>query len=76
MTKSKDYEKLKELVESEGYSNTTEWLQDNMFKSVVMGICTNPTCDYTTDVEPDNRRGWCEICNRKSVASGLVLAGY
>jgi hypothetical protein len=35
----------------------------------------NPDCDYTTEVEPDQREGWCEECGTGTVRSGIVLAG-
>lgn len=44
-------------------------------ESIVPGICTCTGCDYTIDVEPDQRIGWCEICDEDSVVLILVLAG-
>jgi hypothetical protein len=38
------------------------------------GICTNPDCNYTTEVEPDQTGGWCEECDERSVVSALILA--
>jgi hypothetical protein len=43
--------------------------------SVVVGICRKSDCDYTTEVEPDCRNGWCEECNSNTVVSILVLMG-
>lgn len=42
---------------------------------VCWGICTNPSCDYTTEVEPDQSHGFCEICETQTVKSCAVLAG-
>lgn len=42
---------------------------------VVPGICMNPHCVFTAQVEPDQRGGWCEDCGTTSVKSGLILAG-
>jgi hypothetical protein len=39
------------------------------------GICMNPGCLYTAEVEPDQRQGWCEVCGTTTVRSGIVLAG-
>ncbi|MCB9947256.1 MAG: hypothetical protein H6842_05425 [Rhodospirillaceae bacterium] len=65
--------KLRALAESEGYDTVDELLQAASFDSVIPGICVH--CDYTTEVEPDQRQGWCEACGRSSVQSTLVLAG-
>jgi hypothetical protein len=35
----------------------------------------NAGCDYTAEMEPDQDRGWCEVCNTNSMKSALVLAG-
>jgi hypothetical protein len=43
--------------------------------SVSPGICINPGCNYTTDVEPDQDRGYCEVCRTQTVQSALILAG-
>ena len=43
--------------------------------SISPAICTEPDCSYTTDMEPDQDRGWCEACGRNTVASAFVLAG-
>ena len=38
-------------------------------------ICMNEGCDYTTDMEPDQDQGWCEVCGTNTVASAAILAG-
>jgi len=43
--------------------------------SVMIGICKNPNCSYTTEVEPDCRTGYCEECQTQTVRSLLVLLG-
>jgi hypothetical protein len=35
----------------------------------------NPGCEYTAEVEPDEREGWCGACGTTSVRSCLILAG-
>lgn len=72
---SKNEEKLKELAKQWGYDDSEEFVADHMFGSTTPGICMHAMCDYTTDVEPDQNRGYCEICQDKSVKSGLILAG-
>ena len=67
--------KLQDLVELEGFVDELEMLGRATFDSVASGICINPGCDYTTNVEPDQDRGWCELCETNTVQSCLVLAG-
>jgi hypothetical protein len=69
-----EYNPLAKLAEIEGTS-VEERLEQGVLDGVVKGICTNPGCEYTTDVEPDQDRGWCEACNTNTVKSALVLAG-
>jgi hypothetical protein len=67
--------KLNTLAENEGFTSVTELLEACVHDSVNPGICANPTCDYSTEVEPDQREGWCEECRTSTVQSALVLAG-
>ena len=66
--------KLATLVETEGFGSADELLEAVAHDSVSPGICTRPGCDYTAEVEPDQREGWCEECRAGSVQSALVLA--
>ena len=66
--------KLQQLAEIEGMSEE-ELLEQGTFDSLCYGICVNPGCDYTTQVEPDCRAGWCELCDTQTVKSACVLAG-
>lgn len=67
--------KLQTLAEIEGYDDPMDLLEEMVIESVVPGICRNPDCDYTCEVEPDSSSGWCEICEEGSVVSCMVLAG-
>jgi hypothetical protein len=67
--------KLDLLTESEGYDDVLDLLTAAMTDSVCPGICMNGACDYTTEVEPDQDRGWCESCRTNTVKSALILAG-
>ena len=67
--------KLLALAESEGYSEVSDFLEDHALGSIVPAICTAPDCDHTADLEPDQRAGFCEVCGRPSMKSGLVIAG-
>lgn len=66
--------KLDRLVSIWGM-RVMEFLEEYALDEVVPGICMNPDCDYATEVEPDQREGWCEECGTGSVRSGIVLAG-
>jgi hypothetical protein len=67
--------KLRELVESEGFETLEELLEACIADSVSPAICMAPDCDYTVEMEPDQRAGYCEACGRQTVRSALVLAG-
>ena len=52
-----------------------EMLEEGTYDCVCQGICTNPDCSYTQEVEPDQNAGFCPECNTMTVTSALVLAG-
>ncbi|MEO1975104.1 MAG: hypothetical protein ABGX15_03050 [Paracoccaceae bacterium] len=70
-----DHPKLITLAETEGYSDIVDFLEDCALDSLVPAICMAPGCDYTAELEPDQRAGFCEICGRPFMKSGLVIAG-
>ena len=67
--------KLDTLTAHWGYDDPMQMLEDATYDSVAAGICMNPGCDYTTEVEPDQGHGWCEACETQTVKSCLLLAG-
>lgn len=69
------HQKLSKLIELEGYENDTALIADVVSDSVCPAICMNVGCDYTAEMEPDQDRGWCEVCGTNSMQSALVLAG-
>jgi len=72
---SKDQQKLAKLLEIEGYDSLEEMADAVFSDSVSPGICTNDDCDFTTEVEPDQDRGWCDECSTNTVKSALMLTG-
>lgn len=66
--------KLAKLIECEGFETLEQMLQSTVFDSVSPGICISPDCNYTVEVEPDQRCGWCEACGTQTVRSALILA--
>jgi hypothetical protein len=67
--------KLRELAADGGHASVVEMLKAFVTDSVSPAICTDPDCSYTTEMEPDQDRGYCEVCGKNTVASALVLAG-
>jgi hypothetical protein len=65
--------KLDQLAKIEGTS-VEDLLEQAVFDGVSKGICMNPKCDYTREVEPDQRKGYCEVCDTDTVTSAAVLA--
>jgi hypothetical protein len=66
--------KLAMLAVMEGLT-VEEMLAEATFDSVAKGICSDPMCNYTNEVEPDQDKGYCEKCGGQTVKSCLVLAG-
>lgn len=67
--------KLTQLAADYGHANVMSMLEEATFDSVAPAICSNDGCDYSTDMEPDQDRGWCEECGTNTVVSCLILAG-
>ena len=70
--------KLAKLVKLEGFESETALFEAAVADSVCPAICCNPgnpDCDYTAEMEPDQDRGWCEMCERGTVVSALMLGG-
>lgn len=74
MIKVNKAEKLRILADSEGYEDVYAMLEAASTDSVTPGICVRDGCTYTTEVEPDQRSGYCEECRLQTVRSCLVLA--
>jgi len=62
-------------MDIEGYDDDYEFLSDLMTDSICPGICVNPGCDHTCEVEPDCTNAYCEECGTRSIKSALILAG-
>ena len=67
--------KLQKLAEIEGFDTVDAMIEARVCDSVVPAICMNDDCDYTTGMEGDQDRGWCEVCETNTVKSCLLLAG-
>ena len=67
--------KLAKLLKAAGYDDVWKLMEHVLGDVVSPGICMNKDCDYIIDVEPDQRRGYCDECRTNSVKAALVLAG-
>ena len=67
--------KLSTLTEDWGYESTFSLVEDYMDEGLMPAICMNKGCNYSTEMEPDQDRGWCENCNTNSLSSASVLMG-
>ena len=67
-------QKLETLAtEIEGFDSIEEMINAVGFDSVMPGICSDPNCDGSTNVEPDTREGWCPICNGNTIWSAMEI---
>jgi hypothetical protein len=66
--------KLMRLCEIEGFRTIEEILFASITDSVCPAICMTEGCDYTTEMEPDQDQGYCEVCGGHTVTTALVLA--
>ena len=69
-----DKAKLDKLSDIEA-TPVLQMLERAVMDSVCKGICMIQGCSYTTDVEPDQTEGYCEVCGTTTVRSCLSLAG-
>lgn len=67
--------KLQTLAEDWGFPTPEDLVEEYILDGVMPGICSQPGCDYSTEVEPDQDRGWCECCGSNTVQSAAVLLG-
>jgi hypothetical protein len=59
--------KLKKLMESEGYSELDDLLSAVVGDSVSPAICIEPTCNFSTEMEPDQTRGYRGPCLARTI---------
>ncbi|MGA7452206.1 MAG: hypothetical protein WBW73_13275 [Rhodoplanes sp.] len=67
--------KLMRLCDAAGFDCIDDLLAASVCDSVCPAICMTESCDYTTEMEPDQQEGYCEACGGNTVVSALVLAG-
>lgn len=67
--------KLYTLSDDWGFHDPTDMLESYLWEGVMPAICMNKGCDYSTEYEPDQSKGWCECCSTNTVVSAAVLMG-
>tara|TARA_A100000172_G_C2944053_1_gene76689 strand:+ start:255 stop:473 length:219 start_codon:yes stop_codon:yes gene_type:complete len=67
--------KLNQLANDWGYNNPEDMMTDYVFDSLHPAICMNKDCDYSTEMEPDQDRGWCDCCETNTLVSAGMLMG-
>jgi hypothetical protein len=67
--------KLMKLMDLEGFKRVEALIEAGLTDSVCPAICMTEGCDHTSEMEPDQRQGYCEACGGNTMVSGLVLAG-
>lgn len=72
---SLEQDKLKKLIEIEGFKDELGFMEEWIADSICPAICMNPGCSYTEEMEPDQDRGWCPECKTNTLKSGLMLGG-
>ena len=75
LTRDERKAKLRQLLTAYGFASFEDLYEVSFHDSVGPAICTAPSCDYTADMELDQREGYCEACGRNTVQSALILAG-
>jgi hypothetical protein len=66
---------LVKLIEIEGYDSLEELMEAVFSDSVSPAICMNEDCNFVSEMEPDQDRGWCDECRTNTVVAAPVLAG-
>ena len=67
--------KLNTLANDWGYDNLTDMMLEYVHDSLHPAICMSKDCNYSTEMEPDQDRGWCENCEKNTVVSAGMLMG-
>jgi hypothetical protein len=66
--------KLMKLCDKEGFKTLTALIKHVAGDSLCPAICITEGCDHTTEMELDQRGGYCEACGGNTMMSALVLA--
>jgi predicted Zn-ribbon and HTH transcriptional regulator len=73
LTLSERQRLLQKATKDFGFSGVDEMFESCIIDSVVPATCR--VCGYTTEMEPDQDGGWCEVCEDTTVVSVLILGG-
>ena len=64
---------IHDLMTEYGCNDAVEMVEEAMMDGNCPAICTK--CGYTTEMEPDQDKGWCDECEKNTVKSAMVLMG-
>lgn len=67
--------KLNQLTIDWGFDSPEDMVEHHVLDGLMPSICMNRDCDYSTEYEPDQDRGWCENCCTNTVKSAAILMG-
>jgi hypothetical protein len=68
-------DKLHTLSDDFGFHDPIDMVESYQCEGLMPAICMTKGCDYSTEYEPDQRKGWCESCSTNTVVSAAVLLG-
>ena len=66
---------LRTLAKRNGYPSVIELLKVAAVDNICPAICINEDCDYSSDLESDQEKGWCDECQANTMQSFLIIAG-
>ena len=67
--------KLDQLTSDFGFDDPTSLVEAYIYDGLMPAICMTRGCDYSTEMEPDQDRGWCDCCGANTMKSAAILMG-
>jgi hypothetical protein len=55
------------------YGDLDDLMEEAVFDGICPAVCM--TCGATYEMEPDQTKGWCCVCNANNVKSFMILLG-
>lgn len=68
-------DKIKQITDAYCVPDALDLAEEYIADGICPSVCMNPTCDFITDMEPDQDAGYCEECGTNSVKSLMILLG-
>ena len=67
--------KLDQLTSDFGFDTPEDLVEAYIYDGLMPAICMTRGCDYSTEMEPDQDRGWCDCCGANTMKSAAILMG-